>query len=324
VLFSTIQNQSKANELVEQAKEIIQNTKECTKEAKETLLEEISKNDSIKERLIKKRLSKFQELIKKIKNEDFANIASMSTAQFCEQVKPLIEKSDIEPLSIIELKQRKVATMFTSFLASLISVVLVILIGAFAMDVPIAPETFTDIKILEDMLAWIGGGVYDPEIASSIWGAVALIFVAMITGMTTWSIMLSKISKENLKIGESMLKDAESYKNKMDEITEKMQNLTLSLQDYRKNMEIYDAYINEFNATVHRILLTEKDSLETLKPASITRIEYAIATVLAIIPHLNIVIITEENTVANQLLQTTTEAKRLVQNLVDEKPISTT
>jgi len=318
MLFSTIQNQSKANELIERAKEIIENTKERIREAKEKLLEEAGKNDSIKERLNKNGLNKFQELIKKIKNEDSANVTTISITQFCEQIKPLVEKSNIEPLSIIELKQKKASTLFASFFMSLISIVLVVSIGAFATGVTITPETFTDMKVWQNILAWIGGGAYNPEIANPVWGIAALVFIAIVVGITTWSIMLSKTSKENLKISESMLEDAESYENKMNDIIEKMQNLTLSLQDYRKNLEIYDAYINEFNAIIHRILLTEGDDFENFKPASKAQIERATITVSAIIPHLNIAIITTDNKTADQLLQAIDDTKKLLEDLSKE------
>ena len=322
-MFSTIHNQSKANELIERAKKIIEDTKERIREAKEKLLEEASKNDSIKEQLNKKGLNRFQKLAQELKNEPSVEIAPVSMALFIEQIEPLIKQSDTEPPQIVELKQKKGSALFTAFFATLTTIALAILVGAFATGVSFMPETFTDIKVLENILAWIGGGAVNPEIANPIWGAVGLAAVALAVGALTWSMTLSSTSKKNLEISESLLMDAESFDSEINEVIKTMQNLTQALQDYRKNIEICDAYINEYNAVIHRILVTEGDDYETFKPSSKAHIERASVTVSAIIPYLNIAIITTENKTADQLLQAIDDTKKLVQNLIEEKPIST-
>lgn len=323
MFFSTIHNQSKASELIERAKDIIENTKEHIREAKEKLLEEASKNDSIKEQLNKKGLNKFQKLAQELKNEPPIEVTPVSMTLFIEQIDPLIKKSETEPPQIVELKQKKGSALFTALLATLITIASAILIGAFAIGISVTPETFTDVKVLEDILAWIGGGAVNPEIANPVWGAIGLIVVAIAIGALTWSMTLSKTSKKNLEISESLLMDAESYDSEMNEIIKTMQSLTQALQDYRKNIEICDAYINEYNATIHRILLTEGDDFETFKPSSKASIERASVTVSAIIPHLNIAIVTTENKTAEQLLQAINDTEKLVQKLIEEKPIST-
>lgn len=322
-MFSTIHNQSKANELIERAKKIIEDTKERIREAKEKLLEEASKNDSIKEQLNKKGLNRFQKLAQELKNEPPVEIAPVSMALFIEQIEPLIKQSDTEPPQIVELKQKKGSALFTAFFATLTTIALAILAGAFATGVSFLPETFTDIKVLENILAWIGGGAVNPEIANPIWGAVGLAAVALAVGALTWSMTLSSTSKKNLEISESLLMDAESFDSEINEVIKTMQNLTRALQDYRKNIEICDAYINEYNAVIHRILVTEGDDYETFKPSSKAHIERASVTVSAIIPYLNIAIITTENKTADQLLQAIDDTKKLVQNLIEEKPVST-
>jgi len=321
-MFSTIHNQSKANELIERAKNIIENTKEHIREAKEKLLEEVSKNDSIKEQLNKKGVSKFQKLAQELKNEPPIEIAPVSMTLFIEQIEPLIKKSEAESPQIKELKQKKGSALFAALIATLITIVSAILIGAFATGVSITPETFTDIKVLENILAWIGGGEFNPEIAHPIWGAVGLLAMALAVGVLTWSMTLSKTSKQNLAISESVLMDAESFDSEMNEIVKTMETLTQALQNYRKNIEICDAYVSEYNASIHRILLTEGDNFEVFKHSSKALIERASATVSAIIPHLNIAIITMENEIANQLLQAIDDTEKLVQNLIEEKPLS--
>jgi len=322
-MFSTIQNQSKANELIKRAKKVIEETKERIREAKEKLLEETSKNDSIKEQLNKKGLNRFQKLAQKLKNEPPVEIAPISMTLFIEQIEPLIKQSDTEPPQIVELKQKKGSALFVAFFATLVTIALAILVGAFATDVSFTPETFTDIKVLENILAWISGGAINPEIANPIWGAVGLAAVALTIGALTWSMTLSKTSKQNLETSESLLMDAESYDSEMNEVVKTMQNLTQALQDYRKNIEICDAYINEYNATIHRILVTEGDDYENYKPSSKAHIDRASITISEIIPYLNIAIITTENKTTDQLLQAIEDTKKLVQNLIEEKPIST-
>jgi len=322
MFFSTLHNYSKANELIEKAKNIIANSKERIREAKEKLLEEASKNDSLKDQFNIKGINRFQKLAQKLKNEPPIEIAPVKLTLLIKQVEPLIKESETESPEIVKLKHKRGIAIFLAILAALITIASALLIGTFATDIPVTLETFQNYENLKNILAWIGGGAFNPQMANPIWGAIGLAALSIAIGTMTWTMTLSKRSKENLAISESMLMDANSYESEMNEVINRMQNLTELLKSYRANIEICDAYVNEYNATIHRIILTEGDDFEKFKPSSKLLIERASVTISAIIPHLNIAIMTTENRVTDQLIQAIDDTKKLVEDLIEEKPIT--
>jgi len=322
MFFSILRSYSKSNELIKEAKDIILDTKERIRETKEKLLEEVSKNDLLKDQLNIKGIKRFQKLTQKLKDEPYLEIATIKLTPFVEQVEPLIKESETEPPEIIELSHNRKSAIFSAILATLITFVSAILIGAFATDTPIALETFKDYENLKNIFAWIGGGLFDPKMANSTLGLIGLLSISIGIGIVVWFKIISKRSKENLAVSEAMLKDANSYESEINEIVNRMQNLTKSLQNYRTNIEICDAYINEYNATIRRIILTEGDDFENLKPSSKQLIKRASNVILAVIPYLDIMIITTDNKASNQLTQAIDDTKKLVGDLIEEKPIS--
>ncbi|BDY13367.1 hypothetical protein [Hydrogenimonas cancrithermarum] len=320
-MFSTMHNQSRASELIERARSAIESASKQIKEAKDRLVEEISKSDSVKERLSKKSLTRFQKLAKELHNEPPLEITPVSETLFIEQAEPLLRQSEAEPPQIVQLRQKKGGAFFAALFAALVTVAAALLIGALGTALPLTLDTFSDPNAIERILAWIGGGAFDPEIANPLWGAAGLAVAAITAALITWSITLSKTARHNLDIAESLESEAEAYGHAMRETAETMEEVAEALRKYRQDLEICDAFVNEFNASIQRILLTEGNDFEAFKPASKRLIERASEAVTAMIPLLNIAILTTENRAAEQLLHAVEALHELVENLIEERPL---
>ena len=321
MLFSTIHNQSRANELIERAASLFENISEKIEKAKKRLVEEISKSDTVKERLSKKSLTHFQKLSKELRNEPSLELAPISETLFIEQVEPLLRQSEAEPPQIVQLKQKRGSAFLAALFAALATVAAALIIGILGAGLPLTLHTLSDPNAIEKILAWIGGGAFNPAMANPLWGAVGLAAAASVVALTIWSVTLSKTARRNLEIAESLTRKAETYDHTMHETAETMEEVAEALRKYRKDLEICDAFVNEFNASIQRILLTEGNDFEAFKPASKRLIERASAAVTIMIPLLNIAILTTENRTAEQLLRTVESLHGLVENLIDERPL---
>jgi len=321
MLFSSFHNQSKANELIECAKTVIKGTKGRIEEAKERFVEAISKSDTIKEQLSKKSITEFQEIAHKLRNEPAVELTPISDTPFIDQVERLLQESDKEPPYIMQPKQKKGSAFILALLTTLATVALALVVGALGVHLPLNLQTFSDPHTIETIFTWLGGGAFDPSIANPTWGMIGTGVLALLVGLITWSLKLSKTAKRNLAYAESAMKDAEAYEQSTRQTVETMHDLTNTLLAYHKDIEICDAFICEFNATIRRILLTEGDDFTTLKPDSQALITRASATVTAVTPLLNIAILTTEAQTADQLRSAVEEVHILVEKLIEGQPI---
>jgi len=321
MLFSSFHNQSKANELIERAKTVIEETKGRIEEAKERFIEAISKSDTIKEQLSKKSITEFQEIAHKLRNEPAVELTPISDTPFIDQVELLLQESDKEPPYIMQPKQKKGSAFILALLTTVATVAIALVVGALGVHLPLNLQTFSDPHTIETIFTWLGGGAFDPSIANPTWGMIGTGVLALLVGLITWSLKLSKTAKRNLTYAESAIKDAEAYEQSTRQTVETMHDLTNTLLAYHKDIEICDAFICEFNATIRRILLTEGDDFTTLKPDSQALITRASATVTAVTPLLNIAILTTEVQTADQLKSAVKEVHILVEKLIEGQPI---
>lgn len=320
-MFSTLKNQSKATELIQKAHETIEEATARIDRAKERFVEAVSRSDNIRERIGKKSIVKFQNLLKRMRNEPPAELPPLSDTLFIEQSEPLIEMAETKTPAVARLAKKKGWALFLSFFTAVLTVGVAFLIAALATGKPLKIETFTQKESIEAMLRWIGGGAYDPSIGNTVYGAIGLGLAALAAALIVWSMVMSGTSKRNLKNAEASLLAIENYADETTDAAETMEYLASLLEKYYKDMEICDSFINEFNASLERILLTEGEDYDKLSDASKQALSRAIDTVTSVIPLLNITILTTENGVSGQLENAVKEAENCVRKLLKESGV---
>ncbi len=317
MLFSTLKNQSKASEMVQKAHETIQKAAARIEQAKERFVEAVSRSDSVRERLGRKGIVKFENILKQMRNEPPVELPPLSDTLFFEQAQPLMQIGDTQAPTVTPLVQKRGRALFAAFLAALVTVAAALILAALATGQSLSVALFTQADRLEAMLAWIGGGAYDPAIGNPLFGAIGIATAALAAAVITWSVVMSNTSRRNLQSAKGSLAAAESYAEEMERTADTMERLTTLLEAYRKEIEICDAFLDEYNASLRRILLTEGDDYDKFSQSSQRRVAQAVDTASSIVPLLNITILTTENGVAAQLETAVDEARQCVRKLME-------
>lgn len=320
-MFSTMHNQKRAEELIEDAKELIASIDETFINARERLKKKISEIDTTRLRLIKQTLAKFRERFETIENENPIELTPVSERALAEQLQSLYEKADIEPVEIKEVRRGKGGAFFASLIAVVVMAAAALIIGAVGTGQPLAPETFMDISRLEKILTWLSGGAFDPQMGSPLFGAVGLGIAVIAVWMITWSIMMGKAARRNLAIAEEVHAEAEKYHQKKAHYTDAIGRLLEELDALENILYTCDIYMQEFNAILQRIIHTEGRDFEAYKNSSKDIVKRAAECEESLVPLLNIAIVTSEGTPSKQLSMAISNGERLVLALIEERPI---
>ncbi len=323
-MFSTMQNQKRAEELIEDARNMLVSIDEKFQQAKERLEKKTAEIDAIRSRLIKQTLAKLKKRFEKIENENPIELSPVAEAPFSEQLQPLFEKSDIEPVAVKDVRGGKGGAFFGSLFATLVTLAVILAIGAIGTGQPLSPETFTDPAHLEKILTWLSGGAFNPHMGNPLFGAIGLGIAAIAAWMITWSIMMGKAAKRNLEVAEETYNDAVRYHKEKSRYIEAIETLIQELDQFEKILETGDIYMQEFNAVLQRILHTEGVDYTAYRNASKETVDRAAECAEALVPLLNIAIVTTEGMPSKQLSNAITHGNELILALVEERPLPAT
>ena len=320
-MFSTMQNQKKAEELIQDAKNMIAAIDEKFQKAKERLEKKVAEIDAIRSQVTKQTLARFRKRFESIENENPIELTPVAETPFSEQLQPLYEKADVEPVEVRDVKGGKGGAFFVSLIAALVTVAAALVIGAVGTGQPLVKETFTDIPKIEKILTWLSGGAFNPDMGNPAFGAVVLGIAAIAAWMITWSIMMGKAAKRNLETAEAIYNEAENYHSKKTRYTDAMDALVEELDAFEKILETCDIYMQEYNAVLQRIIHTEGTDYEAYRNVSKDIVNRAAECAEALVPLLNIAIVTTEGTPSKQLSDAIAHGERIVLALMEERPI---
>ncbi|WP_456452464.1 hypothetical protein, partial [Hydrogenimonas sp.] len=320
-MFSTMHNQKKAESLIAQARNAIDEADARFHEAKERLHKRIAEIDGVRSHFVRKSLAKFRELFGEMENEEPIELAPVSERPFSEQLQTLFEKSELEPVAIENVKRGKGGAFFTSLVATLVTVAVALVIGAVGAGLPLAPETFTQTPKLVRILEWLGGGFVAPHYANFLFGAGGLLLAALASWTIAWSIAMGKAARRNLAKAEAVFEKASAYAEKRGAYSDAIETLANDLQRLEKVFDTCDIFMQEFNASLRRILHVEGHDYRSFKPASQATVDRAAACAQSVVPILNLAIVTSEGTPSSQLEHAIAHGEKIVAALIEEKEI---
>ena len=322
-MFSTMSRQKKAEELVKEAKKERARADEAFESAQTELQEQVQTIDEIRNHLIQQTMKEFHRRFEAIHNEPAVELPPLSETTISQQLEPLYRKSELPPVEIEEVGGGKGGAFFLSLLAVIVTVASALLIGAVALNLPLKLETFTQLPRLEKILAWLGGGAYDPSLANPLYGAIGLGAAVIAVWLIVWSIAMGKAAGRNLKKAEATYEKAKAYADQKDRYTQSMESLAHSLKKLAKDYETFDIFMEEFNAVLRRIAYTEGEDFKHYKPKSQEAVRRAAECAAAIAPLLTIALITTEGDPSTQLTETLPKAEALRIALIEDKPCGT-
>ncbi len=319
-MLSTMSRQKRAEELVKGAKTEVSQADNAFEAAKERLQRQVEKIDKVRNRLIGKTFKEFHRLFEAIRNEPAVELAPPSEATIAQQLEPLYRKSKIPPVIIDDVKGGKGGAFFLALLAVLITVAAAFGIGAVALGLPLKPETFMQLPHIEKILAWLGGGAYDPALANPLYGAAGLGVAVIAVWLIVYSVSMGKRVDNNLKKAQKAFDEAKIYAEQKKRYAESMETLAEALEKLAQDYETFDVFMEEFNATLRRIRHTEGDDFQHYRPLSQEKVRRAAECAAAMMPLLSIAVVTTEGDPSWQLLNTLPQTEMLSNALIEEKP----
>jgi len=320
-MFSTMQNQRKAQELVEQAKNLVREADARFEELREKLQSRIGSIDAIRSNLVGKTLEMFRHRFEKIENEPEIELAPVAPESVAQQAQVFFERAEVEPVRIGDAGSGKGGAFFGSLIVTVLVLLAVWVVGAVMTHQPLQPETLLDPDKLNTILTWAGGGALPGRVGDPMIGIGVAALLAIIVWMVTWSIMMGKASRKNLAVAEAAYAAAEGYRDEKERYSEAAETLEKELASLQDVLETCDIYLQEYNAVLQRILHTEGSDYETYKVHSKEVIGRAASCALAAVPLLNIAVVTTEGRPSMQLRKAVEEGEKVVVALVEEHAI---
>ncbi len=324
-MFSTLQKQKEAENLIEEAGRIIE---ECDHEcdlAKERVQKSVTDSDNFRSRLVKKSLKTFYDLLNKIDGIAHGRSAETTKPPYSSQIDTLIKGAqEIEPVEISGVKQGKASALVASFAAAIVTVAVALVTAVIATGTPLDPQKLTSPDTIEKLLAWIGGGAFDYPGASPLLGGVGIVAAAVAAALIVWSILMAKSSSSNLSAARSCHENANNYKREKEFYTEAMKQLNGSILEYEKILETFDIYMDEYIAVTRRILYTEGNDFQNYKESSKEIVKRASQCAEAIIEILDIAIVTPQGTPSEELEKAIERGSALKKALINDTPLPKT
>jgi len=112
---------------------------------------------------------------------------------------------------------------------------------------------------------------------------------------------MAKSSGRNLSEAEKSHEDAEGYRDRKERYISSLSRLDEEIAEFEKIAETFDIYMQEYNAVMNRIIYTEGLEFDRYKEASKRSVTRAATCAQAVIPILNITILTSEGEPSKQL-----------------------
>ncbi|BBG66573.1 hypothetical protein NNO_1870 [Hydrogenimonas sp.] len=318
-MFSTLQKQKRAESLIEEARHIIEETDEKCALARERLEKRVAVADNFRNRLARKILKRFHDLFFKIEGAPAVEMADIPERPFAAQLHDLTERIDeIETPEISAAKKGKLKAVAASVAAAFITVLAALAAAFVATGTPPDQQIFTDPSTIEKLLLWIGGGALGYPDASPLLGGGGLAVAALAAALITWSILMSKSSGRNLMEAESSHADAENYRDRKEHFISSMERLDSEISELGDILETFDVFLQEYNAVIRRILYTEGAEFENYKESSRKLLSRAAVCAEALVPILNITVVTMEGTPSEQLSEALERGRAFRKALIED------
>ncbi len=319
-MFSSLQKQKKAESLVEAAKNAVSEADARFIRARERLLESLERLDKTRSRLIQETIPLFLERYESFEREKPISLTPLADESFGPQVRMLYERIAIEPVQIATADRGKTGALLAAVTGVAVALIFALIVAAVGTGAPLAIATFTQPDHLSKMLAWLGGGAFNMPWASPWLGALGLITAAVTIWLVIWSMRMGQKARRNLAAAQKSFEAAEEYAARKEAFAERAENLTEKITDLEEILCTCEIYMDEYNATLRRILHTEGKDFEKLKETSRKLLSRAAACEEALIPLLNIAIVTSDGAPSDTLETAIVEGQNLVEALLDERP----
>ena len=312
--------QKKAESLAAEARQALVRADETFHETLQNLKEAAARLRKTREAALKKGVARFAELSDAIADRPF-EVRESELPDEEERIESLVAACRVEPVTIRDVTGGKAGAFFTALIVSLLALVAALIGGAVGSGQPLAPETFTQMPKLMRIFEWLGGGFIAPRYANPFVGIGALLLLLWLVWLIVRGIKMGKAARKNLAVAETMHEDACRYADEKSGHCHNLTALTRELTTLEELLYTCQIYLDEYNASLRRILHTEGDRFDNFKASSRQLVERANACTVAMRPLLESTVSLETTDPSKQIRQSVVYGTMVVEALIREEPI---
>jgi hypothetical protein len=276
-----LENNKKAKELIQESKELLAEADNELKEHDDSACEYVAKYAQLREDVLSKSVQLFENTYDKIENCIFPDAEITYTEKELEDIKENFynKAPKIEPVEIPSISTGGFSSMIVGIIWSAIAFILIIGIGAkltgTVIDPRAIPATLDQVMKLIDPILNFYGDVLTPNRGTAQNGLILVGAVSAFIGFLFAIMRYHSISSKNLKLAQEIYEKAQAQKIEKDIQRSKIVTLCEHTQRVDEAVHTLHIYLEEYNATLVRILHIEGNNFETYKELSRQKVQTA-------------------------------------------------
>jgi hypothetical protein len=276
-----LENNKKAKELIQESKELLAEADSELKEHDDSACEYVAKYAQLREDVLSKSVQLFENTYDKIENCIFPDAEITYTEKELEDIKENFynKAPKIEPVEIPSISTGSFSSMIVGIIWSAIAFILIIGIGAkltgTVIDPRAIPATLDQVMKLIDPKLNFYADVLTPNRGTAQNGLILVGAVSAFIGFLFAIMRYHSISSKNLKLAQEIYEKAQAQKIEKDIQRSKIVTLCEHTQRVDEAVHTLHIYLEEYNATLVRILHIEGNNFETYKELSRQKVQTA-------------------------------------------------
>jgi hypothetical protein len=271
-----IKNNQEAIELSQQSSEMLRTIDEEIHQGDEKVCENISNYATLREEVITKTLTTYDKLYMQMKNVSFKGSELTFGDDEYENIEDSFHKNQpkLKPLHIPDVKSGLFGYSIYGTFAGIVTVVLLLFIGLKIVSPETDPTTIQSPSQLHDVFAFYGNVIL-PERGDALVGQLALGGAFLVIMLIITLSGYHKRSVTNLSNARQIHEEAQVLHAKKVEQKAQIMSLCEYAQKLDAALHTLRIYLDEYNATLARILHVEGDDFSNYCVTSRKRVEAA-------------------------------------------------
>lgn len=253
-----IKNNNRAKELVASSRQMLEEVENEIVKTDTQACESIEKYVSLREEVLNQSLKRFDDTYISIQNPNFKGADLTQIDDTMEDIKMRLQEKlpPIQPLDIPEIKTAFGSSLFLGLFGALGILAVILFIGAQATGIAVDPNALPTQEQFESLLQFYGnlllpnrGGVQE--------GLIFVLALPLIGGLLLALSRYYKRSRYNLNHAQAIFQEASAQHLEKSAQNKKIMTLCQYTQKLDETLSTLQVYLDEYIATMRRILHTE-------------------------------------------------------------------
>lgn len=272
-----IKNNNKAKELVASSKQMLEDVENEILQSDAHACESIEKYIRLREEVLEQSLKRFDEAYLNIQNPNFKGADLTQLDDTMEDIKMRLQEKlpPIEPLDIPEINTAFSSSLFLGLFSALGILAVLLFIGAQATGIALNLNALPTQEQYESLLQFYGNLLL-PNRGNIQEGLIFILLLPLSVGLILALSRYYKRSRYNLNHAQAIFQAASAQHLEKSAQNKKIMTLCQYTQKLDETLGTLQVYLDEYIATMRRILRTEGEDFSQYALSSRKKIETAV------------------------------------------------